>query len=62
MPDFFVKGYNQPRNPNEKRYLGFYYLSDLNIIKKQVDLAKSHGIYGFAIYYYLFSGKVFMRI
>ena len=30
----------------------------MDIIKKQVNLAKSHGIYGFAIYYYWFSGKV----
>ena len=27
------------------------------ILKKQIELAKSHGIYGFAIYYYWFSGK-----
>ena len=27
------------------------------LIKKQIELAKSHGIYGFAIYYYWFSGK-----
>ena len=24
---------------------------------KQVELAKSHGIYGFGVYYYWFSGK-----
>ena len=31
--------------------------SYLEVIKKQVELAKSHGIYGFGIYYYWFSGK-----
>ena len=32
-------------------------MTDLEVIKKQVELAKSHGIYGFGIYYYWFSGK-----
>ena len=27
------------------------------VVNKQIKLAKSHGIYGFAIYYYWFSGK-----
>ena len=27
------------------------------VVEKQIELAKSHGIYGFAIYYYWFSGK-----
>ena len=38
-------------------YLGYYDLSDLKTIEKQINLAKSHGIYGFGIYYYWFSGK-----
>jgi hypothetical protein len=52
------EGHNQPR------YLDVNYvdLKNKNItktefIKKQVKLAKSHGIYGFAINYYWFSGK-----
>jgi lipopolysaccharide biosynthesis protein len=54
---FFV-GHNQPRIPLDKpEYLGYYDLSKLENIKKQVELAKSHGIYGFGIYYYWFSGK-----
>ena len=54
----FYKGHNQPRIPEDKKtYLGYYELTNASIIKKQVELAKSHGIYGFAIYYYWFSGK-----
>ena len=50
--------HNQPRIPGDNvQYLGYYDLTDLEVIKKQVDLAKSHGIYGFGIYYYWFSGK-----
>ena len=52
------KGHHQPRKPgDEKGYLGYYYLNNVEIIKKQVQLAKSHGIYGFGFYYYWFSGK-----
>ena len=52
------KGHHQPRKPGDKlNYLGYYELINPNIIKKQVELAKSHGIYGFGIYYYWFSGK-----
>lgn len=41
------------------------YISRYNlkiILKKQIELAKSHGIYGFAIYYYWFSGKTRFNI
>ena len=52
------KSHHQPRIPGDKfGYLSYYDLSDVNNIKKQVELAKSHGIYGFGIYYYWFSGK-----
>ena len=52
------KCHHQPRIPGDKlNYLGYYELINPNIIKKQVELAKSHGIYGFGIYYYWFSGK-----
>ena len=54
---FFI-GHHQPRKPGDEiDYLGYYYLINSEIIKKQVKLAKSHGIYGFGIYYYWFSGK-----
>ena len=52
------KGHHQPRIPgDEKGYLGYYDLSEIKTLENQVKLAKSHGIYGFGIYYYWFSGK-----
>ena len=52
------KTHHQPRIPGDKyTYLDYYDLTNPDIIKKQVELAKSHGIYGFGIYYYWFSGK-----
>ena len=52
--------HNQPRKPDDEiNYLGYYDISGPEIIKNQIELAKSHGIFGFAIYYYWFSGKTF---
>ena len=52
------KGHNQPRIPEDKYgFLGYYDLSDIKVIESQMVLAKNHGIYGFGIYYYWFSGK-----
>jgi len=52
------EGHHQPRIPGDKiNYLDYYELTNSSIIKKQIQLARSHGIYGFAIYYYWFSGK-----
>ena len=45
----------QPRLPHKD--FGTYDLSDVNSFKKQVELARQHGIYGFCFYYYWFSGK-----
>ena len=51
-------GHHQPRIPGDNiNYLGYYDLTDVSLIKKQIQLAKMHGIYGFGIYYYWFSGK-----
>ena len=54
-----LEAHNQPRIPlNDSDYLGYYNLCEPNIILKQIKLAKNHGIYGFAIYYYWFQGKI----
>lgn len=53
------EGHEQPRVPHED--IGYYDLSDVNVLKKQAHLAKEHGIYGFGIYYYWFSGKRLME-
>ena len=46
-------GHHQPRIPGDKKtYLNYYNLTNENTFKKQIQLAKNHGIYGFAIYYH----------
>ena len=53
--------YHYPRVPgDEEGYLGYYDTRYEKMVKKQVELARSHGIYGFGIYYYWFSGKKFL--
>ena len=49
----------QPRVPNKD--IGYYDLSDPKTMAKQIALAKRHGVYGFGIYYYWFSGKQLMH-
>ena len=52
------KGHHQPRIPGDYHgYLGYYDLTNIKVIESQIKLAKSHGIYGFGIYFYWFSGK-----
>ena len=47
------KEHHQPRKPgDDKNYLGYYDLTNPEVIKKQVKLARNHGIYGFGIYFY----------
>ncbi|MBN1363949.1 MAG: glycoside hydrolase family 99-like domain-containing protein [Syntrophaceae bacterium] len=48
-------GHYQPREPHED--IGYYDLSDVEIIKKQVAMAKKHGIFGFCFHHYWFHGK-----
>ena len=51
----YWKGHYQPREPHDD--LGYYNLTDVETIRKQAKIAKQHGIYGWCIYYYWFSGR-----
>lgn len=51
-------GHYQPHLPIDT---GFYNLETTIAMKRQIELAKMYGIYGFAFYYYWFSGKKIME-
>jgi len=52
------KGHYQPREPHED--LGYYDLSDVEVMRKQAKIARKHGVYGWSMYYYWFSGKTLL--
>ena len=51
-------GHYQPHIPID---VGYYNLDNTDVIKKQIELAKQYGIYGFSFYYYWYSGKKLME-
>lgn len=48
-------GHNQPHEPSES--VGYYDLSEPDVLSKQAELARINGIHGFAFYHYWFNGK-----
>jgi lipopolysaccharide biosynthesis protein len=49
------EGHHQPHVPHED--VGYYDLSNPEVMVRQATMAKEYGIYGFAFYHYWFNGK-----
>jgi len=47
-------GHYQPRVPLDENY---YNLEDVNVLRKQAELAREYGVYGFCFYHYWFDEK-----
>lgn len=52
------EGHYQPRVPQGENY---YDLTDNAVKAWQIELARSHGVYGFCFYHYWFDGKLLME-
>lgn len=52
------EGHYQPHIPID---VGYYRLDNTDVMKKQIELAKHYGIYGFCFYYYWYSGHKIME-
>jgi len=52
-------GHVQPEEPHED--IGWYTLDNPEVLRKQAELARHYGIYGFCFHHYWFSGKRLME-